>query len=150
MNILIDTNVILENFLQRERYNVAHHLFENLRKQGHMLFLSSGSFYTMVFLVDKYLKRECNMTGELRLSTLRQILLGILNDIGVAGHDKASLLRGVNNIAFKDIEDGCQLEAAKNAGCEFLLTFNKSDYPTESNSGVKVLSPEEYLDFCKK
>ena len=150
MNILIDTNVILENFLQRERYDVTHRLFGNIRKQGHAMFISTGSFYTMVFLVDKYLKRECGMTGEMRLVTLRQLMLGILNDFDVAGHDKASLIRSVNNTTFKDIEDGCQFEAAKNADCKLLLTFNISDYPTNVNSSVTVLSPEEYLDSCKE
>lgn len=78
MNIFIDTNVILENFLQREEFEVAHHLFEALKKQKATLYMSSGSFYTMVFLVDKYLKRECKMAGEERLLALRQIMSCIL------------------------------------------------------------------------
>ncbi len=150
MKILLDTNVILENFLQRERYTTTHRLLENLKKQGHTMYISSGSFYTMAFLVDKYLKRECGMMGEKRLVTLRQIMLGILNGVNVAEHNKASLIQGVTNLVFKDIEDSCQFEAAKKAGCKLLLTFNISDYPCDTNSGVTVLSPAEYLDSCKE
>ena len=37
MKIFVDTNVILENFLQRENYNVTHRLFDLLKKQEHVL-----------------------------------------------------------------------------------------------------------------
>jgi predicted nucleic acid-binding protein len=146
MKIFVDTNVILENFLQRENYNVTHRLFDLLKKQEHVLIMSSGSFYTMVFLVDKYLKRERGMSGEVRLMALRQIMSGILKDIRVAEHDNESLLCGLNNPQFKDIEDGCQYELAKKAACELLLTFNTSDYPTNTELGVMVLSPSEYIN----
>ena len=146
MKIFVDTNVILENFLQRENYNVTHRLFDLLKKQEHVLIMSSGSFYTMVFLVDKYLKREHGMSGEVRLMALRQIMSGILKDIRVAEHDNESLLCGLNNPQFKDIEDGCQYELAKKAACELLLTFNTSDYPTNTELGVMVLSPSEYIN----
>ena len=39
MKIFIDTNVILENFLQRENYNVTHRLFDLLKKQEHVLII---------------------------------------------------------------------------------------------------------------
>lgn len=35
MKVFIDTNVVLENFLRREDYDVAHRLFEVLQAQGH-------------------------------------------------------------------------------------------------------------------
>ena len=146
MNIFIDTNVILENFIIREDFNTAHLLFQRLQQEKHPLYMSVGSFYTMVFLVDKYLKRERGMSGEVRLMALRQIMSGILKDIRVAEHDNESLLCGLNNPQFKDIEDGCQYELAKKAACELLLTFNTSDYPTNTELGVMVLSPSEYIN----
>lgn len=90
------------------------------------------------------------MAGEERLLALRQIMSSILKDLHVAEHDKASLLRGLNNLEFKDIEDGCQYELAEKIPCELLLTFNTADYPLDKESSVKALSPEEYLDACSK
>lgn len=58
MNIFLDTNVILENFIIRKDYATAHHVFERLQQEKHSLFMSVGSFYTMVFLIDKYLRNE--------------------------------------------------------------------------------------------
>lgn len=146
MNILLDTNVILEYFAVRERYVIAKRLFDCLRTEGAALFMSVGSFYTMIFLVDKMLRKQMGLQGEIRLNALRDIMERILNTIAVAEHDKESLLRGVKDIRFKDIEDSCQLEQAKKASCELLLTFNVSDYPSDTGAGVAVLSPEEYLE----
>lgn len=145
MNIFIDTNVILENFIIREDYTTAHLLFQRLQEQKCQLYMSVGSFYTMIFLVDKYLKKECGLTGEDRVWSLRQIMTNILQAICVAEHDNSSLLRAINNTKFKDIEDSCQYELAEKAGCKYLLTFNTSDYPTEIGASVQVMTPQQYL-----
>ena len=109
--------------------------------------MSVGSFYTMVFLIDKYLRKELELLGEERISALRQIMTKILQTIRVAEHDNESLLRGVNNIQFKDVEDSCQYELAQKVGCEILLTFNISDFPTGNESPVQVLTPQQYLEI---
>lgn len=147
MNIFIDTNVILENFIIREDFNTAHLLFQRLQQEKHPLYMSVGSFYTMVFLIDKYLRKELELLGEERISALRQIMTKILQTICVAEHDNESLLRGVNNIQFKDVEDSCQYELAQKVGCEILLTFNISDFPTGNESPVQVLTPQQYLEI---
>ena len=146
MNIFIDTNVILENFIIREDFNTAHLLFQRLQQEKHPLYMSVGSFYTMVFLIDKYLRKELELLGEERISALRQIMTKILQTEHVAEHDNESLLRGVNNIQFKDIEDSCQYELAQKVDCKILLTFNTSDFPTEDDAPVQVLTPQQYLD----
>ena len=148
MNILLDTNVILEYFAVRERYAITKRLFDHLRDEGNTLLMSVGRFYTMIFLVDKMLRKQMGLQGETRVKALRDFMERILDTISVAEHDKESLLRGVRNMQFKDIEDGCQLELAKKMSCELLLTFNVADYPSVADSSVTVLSPEEYLEAC--
>ena len=103
--------------------------------------MSVGSFYTMVFVVDKYLKSELGVTGDDRLLVLRRILSDILNTLNVAGHGKDSLLRGINNPQFRDIEDSCQYELARLHGCEALITINISDYKDANQTRMKVLTP---------
>ena len=94
------------------------------------------------------LRKQMGLQGETRVKALRDFMERILDTISVAEHDKESLLRGVRNMQFKDIEDGCQLELAKKMSCELLLTFNVADYPSVADSSVTVLSPEEYLEAC--
>ena len=57
MKVFLDTNVILEFFLDREEGLLAERLFAKLDEQGHERLMTVGSFYTMIFLIDKYLKK---------------------------------------------------------------------------------------------
>lgn len=68
MRIFLDTNVILEYFLDREDGKTAGQLFTFLQEQKHSLFMTVGSFYTMIFLVDKYLRKERGLQGEVLLT----------------------------------------------------------------------------------
>ena len=108
--------------------------------------MSVGSFYTMIFLVDKYLRKVVGLIGNDRVKMLRQIMSNILQTVSVAEHDNESLLRGIKNETFKDIEDGCQYELAMRSGCTLLLTFNSHDYPSDDIGNVKVMTPAEYLE----
>jgi len=146
MRIFLDTNVILENFLVREDFMTAHNLFHAMQGQRHELFMSVGSFYTMIFLVDKYLRKVVGLIGDDRVKMLRQIMSNILQTVSVAEHDNESLLKGIKNEAFKDVEDGCQYELAMRTGCTLLLTFNSHDYPSDDAGSVKVMTPAEYLE----
>ena len=64
MKVFLDTNVIPEFFLDREDGKTAGRLFALLQKQKHSLFMTVGSFYTMIFLVDKFLRKERGLEGE--------------------------------------------------------------------------------------
>ena len=57
-------------------------------------------------------------------------------------HDNESLLRGVEDMQFKDIEDSCQYQAAVAAGCDFIITYNVKDYP---HTLLPVFSPSDFL-----
>ena len=105
MKIFLDTNVILEYFTVREDYLITQRLFERFHRNEDDLFMSVGSFYTMVFLIDKVLRKETSLRGESRVNALRDILGRVLRTISVAEHDVESLLRGVMNAQFKDIEE---------------------------------------------
>ena len=150
MKVFLDTNVILEFFLDREDGKTAGLLFTLLQEQKHSLFMTVGSFYTMIFLVDKFLRKERGLQGEVRLQVLRELMSEILCVIKVAGHNKSSLLRGISDIDFKDIEDSCQYQAAQKAGCEVLLTFNDSDYPVVEDAVPCVMTPQGFLDSYSK
>ena len=145
MKVFLDTNVILEYFTVREEYVTAQRLFERLHRDGDDLYMSVGSFYTIVFLTDKVLRKETSLRGESRVKALRDIMERILRTVAVAEHDGESLLRGVMNAQFKDIEDGCQYELAQKVGCNVLVTFNTSDYPLGEDVPLRVVTPLTFL-----
>lgn len=148
MKVLIDSNIILEVILQREEFEVANCLLETLYKDKHDMLLTSGSFYGMLYTVDKYLRKEMKLANPERANTLRSIMAKVLSLMSVAGHDKESLLRGINDSNFTDLEDSCQHQAAAKAGCDCLISFNMKDYA--SGASMKALTPQEFLDSYLK
>ena len=97
MKVFIDTNVILEYFMHRDEYEVAEKLLKELRSRHVQMFMSVGAFYTIHFIILKYLHKEQGLVGEECLQNLRIILNKILQMFDVAEHDKDSLLRGVSD-----------------------------------------------------
>ena len=147
MRVFIDTNIILEYFMHREEFAVAERLLWGLRRSGIQMYMSVGAFYTMHYIILKYLRKELNLVGEECIMNLRVVMHQILQIFDVAEHDKGSLLRGVSDLAYKDLEDSCQYQVAQKVGCEVLLTFNTSDYPVVESSHVQVLTPQQFLDL---
>lgn len=147
MRIFLDTNVILEYFIEREDVQTAAHLFNRLQEENDEMYISAGSFYTMLFLMDKYLKKVLGMKGELRIEALRSLAVKILKNVTVVGHDNEGLLRGVEDKQYKDLEDSCQNQAAIAVGCDYLITYNVKDYP---ESALPVLSPTDFLSRVKR
>ena len=147
MKVFIDTNIILEYFMHREEFAVAERLLWGLRHSGIQMYMSVGAFYTMHYIILKYLRKERNLVGEECIMSLRAIMHQILQIFDIAEHDKDSLLRGVSDLAYKDLEDSCQYQVAQKVGCEVLLTFNTSDYPVVEGSHVQVLTPQQFLDL---
>lgn len=146
MRFLIDTNIILELILQREQVETVKTLITCLRGQKCDMYMTEGGFYGMLYTIDNYLRKIMEMKKPERTNTLRSIMVQILGMFKVAGHDRQSLLQGISDTAFTDLEDSCQYQAALKMGCDYLLTFNIKDYVLEKESSVQVLSPQQYLE----
>ena len=61
----------------------------------------------------------------------------------IDSNDRDSLMKGIGDKAFKDLEDSCQHQAAVKAGCECLVSFNLKDY--SNGAAMKALTPQEFL-----
>lgn len=146
MKVFIDTNIILEYFMHREEYATSERLLMELRQNGIQMFMSVGAFYTILYVVLKYLRKEQELVGEECIRNLRAVMQQILLLFDVAEHDKESLLRGVSDQKYKDLEDSCQCKVAQKVGCDFLLSFNTSDYHVEEHSSIRVLTPQQFLE----
>lgn len=144
MKVLIDSNVILEVILQREEYETANSLLMTLYKSKHEMFMTTGCFYGMLYVVDNFLRKDMKLVNPKRTDTLRSVMAKVLSLLKVAGHDNESLLRGINDGKFMDLEDSCQHQAAVKAGCDCLISFNLKDYA--NGASIKAMTPREFLD----
>ena len=89
MKVFLDTNVILEFFIEREDVRTAAQLFSRLKDEKAEMYMSVGSFYTMLFLIDKYLRKELGLTGDVRIATLQGRTVPVEVDAGQYGASHA-------------------------------------------------------------
>lgn len=104
----------------------------------------------MLFVVEKYFRKDLQQSRLDAVAQTRDVMKKVLSLFSVAGHNKSSLLRGVKDVEYRDIEDSCQYQAALKAGCEVLITFNDIDYPVAEGVPPFVMTPQVFIDSYSK
>lgn len=140
MRVLVDTNVILDYVLQREHYAEAKQAIAQGVAAKDTLLMSVGGFYTMLYVVDKYFRKDLQQSRQAAVEQTRDVMRKVLSLFTVVEHDNGTLLKGIDDVTYHDIEDSCQYQLALKHGCEKLLTFNAGDYPSDSSDGVEVVA----------
>ena len=146
MKIFCDTNILLEYFQQREKVHEVERVLKYAEENGHLLFISIGSFYTITYLIERYLKEE-KLEKEERIEKLRRILRGIFDLFQFTLQSPASIEDGVNDGFFSDLEDSYQAHAALEEGCDVLVTINTKHFSMFSeNNTLEILDPQGFID----
>lgn len=144
MRIFLDTNVIMDYLTSRGDEKVIGKIFDSIDFGEHTGFISIGSFYTIIYLTERFLKDK-GLKNPKRLFCLREILSTLLDSLEIVGHTREELLEGVQDEQFKDLEDSCQLQAAKNSSCPVLITTNKKDFRDSDSTAIEILTPKEFV-----
>lgn len=147
MNIFCDTNIVLEFLQERTCAGEVRRILTSAFHNGDNLFISFGSFYTITYLTEKYLKSDQALTKEQRLSKLRYILNGVLGTFKLCEQSARSFSKGINDSLFDDLEDSYQAHVAEDFGCDVLLTINDRHFSRFAEcSQMKVLTPLSYIE----
>ncbi|MBQ0046670.1 MAG: PIN domain-containing protein [Prevotellaceae bacterium] len=149
MKIFFDTNIILEFLQQRMQADLVEQILELASQRGDELYISVGSFYTITYIIEQHLRRTKSYSPEDRLKKLRNILSGILDEFKIIWHNNETLLAGVTDSAFYDLEDSYQHQAALMAGCKYLLTINDKDFAKIDTSRITITTPQQFLNNQK-
>ena len=132
MNILVDTNVVLDALLDREPHsNAAVAILDLIESKKVKAYLAGTTLTTIFYLVQK------STTDK----KARKIIEGLLSLFQVAAIDEVILRSALHN-SFSDYEDGVIHEAALSVKAEVIVTRNLKDF---KNSTLKVLSPLEFM-----
>ncbi|MCQ2257936.1 MAG: PIN domain-containing protein [Bacteroidaceae bacterium] len=145
MKIFLDTNVVMDYLASRGDVESVSKIFNQIENGVHSASISIGSFYTITYLTEIFLKSKGLEKSE-RIKMLRATLESLLVYINVAGHTKAQLLKGVKDIEFQDIEDSYQYQAALTAECECLITSNIKDFSELENPLIDIVLPKEFCN----
>lgn len=134
MNILIDTNVILNMVFKRTGYEEAVQMFRKIRECGSGAFITASTVTDLFYIIRKEM-HDTDKTYVIMGNIFK--LVGILSvtdeDIQFAFEQK-----------WKDFEDCVQFTTAKNNRINYIVTVNQKDY---EDSSVAVVSPKECIEL---
>ena len=130
MELLIDTNVILNMVFKRAGCEDAVLLFQTVKKNNNNAFITASAVTDLFYIIRREL-HDTNKTYELmgNIFKLVRILSVTEEDIQYAFDQK-----------WKDFEDCVQFTTAKNNRIDYIVTENDKDY---EGSSVPVVSPKE-------
>ncbi len=129
--VFIDTDVILDLFVQRE----PHHR-EALRFFSHLKQRKIGGYTSPIVLANTYYilaKLKTKRYATEKIKRLRNI-------IGIVSINEATIDAALRS-GLKDFEDSIQYHCALEHEIPFLVTRNIKDYPKEK---IHILLPTEY------
>jgi predicted nucleic acid-binding protein len=133
MNILLDTNIVLDLLLQRKPFcDDAKIIFELVESRKINGYLCATSITTIHYLVSKTTNRQ----------EANGIIENLLRLFDIADVNKIILLESIKNNG-KDFEDSVIYTSAEFFDIDVIITRDKEGF-TQSN--IKVNQPREFLD----
>ena len=134
LNILIDTNVVLDFILHRQPfYSAAENIVETANLKIIPAYVSASSVTDVYYLARREL-RDRNLA--------LQLLKNFLKIVKVAAVSEKEIESALN-LSWRDFEDAVQYSVAKSNEMDYIITRNTEDF---SGSEVAVVTPE---DFCR-
>jgi predicted nucleic acid-binding protein len=137
MQVLIDTNVILDAILRRgEFFRLARLIVHKHEEKLFQGFVSASAITDIYILVEKERNREFALLAvkkAVRMLTVIPVNLDII-EMAFA-------------LPMDDFEDAVQTAAAQDFGIDIVVTRDKTGF---NNSGLQVYSSEEFLEMIKK
>jgi predicted nucleic acid-binding protein len=132
MEVLVDTNIIVDFLITREPFfEVSSKIIAkcaNGELSGYIAFHSIPNLWYILRKVPEDKRREW--------------LIDICGFLRVAGANHDEVLKALRKAEFKDFEDCLQDKCAKSVGAEYIITRNVADF---SEAEVPAISPEDFL-----
>ena len=133
MKVYIDTNVIIDLLAKRKPFYIESLKIFSLADTKEIELVTSS----LNIVNSHYILNDIMKIKDARLIIGKFKVLTQSFDL----NDKIIEL-ALNDMKFKDFEDGIQYYTALESKCEIIITRNRKDF---KNSAIPVLSPKEYL-----
>jgi predicted nucleic acid-binding protein len=134
MNILIDTNVVLDILLRRKPHYANAVRIIVLSEKGYLNSYVSASAVTDIFYIAKKELKDN--------SRVLNLLNELLKTVRIASVTESIIFEALD-LNWKDFEDSVQYVTGKVVSAEYIITRNPSDF---AESQMKVVSPEEFVN----
>jgi predicted nucleic acid-binding protein len=132
VKILLDTNIIVDDALEREPFLEASEQVLVLVEQGQVEgYISASTFSDLYYIIRRARGREWTLTY------LRQLV----NFCRVTTVDSTAINMALN-LNFKDFEDAIQYSPAVLNHLDAIITRNPRDFPVAT---PRIITPEELI-----
>ena len=133
MEVLIDTNIILDWFLKRsDFYETAKTLLNKCWFSDIKSYLTIHSISDLYYVINK----------KFDIAEKKKLLQLLLNRNEIISESKNDIAMFIENDALTDLEDGLQMLAAKDCKLDYIITRDIDDFKM---SDVPAISPEDFL-----
>ena len=136
MQVLIDTNVILDVLLNREQFVDAAVTILKLSEDEVQKFVSASAVTDIYYMAYQELRDK---------QFVRDLVKRLLSIIHVACVSEENILTALDS-NWSDFEDSVQNAVAESQNYDAVITRNKNDY---KKSMLNVFSPSEFLDYVQ-
>lgn len=132
MDILIDTNVILDAILKRAPFDLdAYNILKMADENKVNAYIAAFSVTDIYYFISK------NLVHEERIKAIK----ALLNIMGVVSVSKTDIEKAMSLPEFKDLEDALQMQCLKKVKGEFIITRDDKFQKTSN----KAISPKEFI-----
>ncbi|MFN7566133.1 MAG: type II toxin-antitoxin system VapC family toxin [Microcystis sp.] len=132
MKILIDTNIIIDNALEREPFwNASEQVLSLIEKGTIAGYISASTFSDLYYIIRKARGRDWTLTYLKQLITFCQI----------ATVNQAAI-RMAFTTNFQDFEDSIQYSTAVVNKLDAIITRNPQDFPIVT---PRIITPEQLI-----
>ena len=138
MKLFLDTNLVLDMFLNRDNGEAKTVFHTAANPQGIKTYINDLSILNVYYIVSKYSNKTHALEAVKVLRTHCHLVTINETIIDLASEAMES--------AFSDFEDAVQFYCAKSVVADFILTRNKKDF---SASDIPVLTAAEWLQHAK-
>ena len=133
MNILIDTNVILDVLLKRKPfYQDSINILKLAKWENYNLYVSASAFTDIYYIANKSLKNK---------TETKALIKNLTKIVSVASVTEAEIKNALA-LSWKDFEDSVQYSVALLQEMDGIVTRNPDDY---EEAIIKIWLPEELL-----
>lgn len=138
MKVLIDTNVVLDWLMNRRPFGeIAKAIMEKCILGDLEGYLAGHTLADLFYILRK----------DFEVRKRKKLLLFLCDSMKIIPEDKKTIERALINDKWNDLEDGLQMQCAKNAHLDYIITRNTKDF---INSFVPAIQPETFLDLYEK
>lgn len=144
MNVLIDTNVILDAMTSREPFcGPAQDVFMLAADRVFVGFITASSATDIYYLLHRYGRIE---DRQLTTDECREKMMSLYELLGVLDVNEADC-RNAFELAISDYEDSVLATVAKRHKMAYIVTRNLDDF---KNSPVKAIYPKEFISIIEE